>query len=327
MEIILNKIKDYCLKHKIKKVYLCLTGGEVLLLGKEYLTSFFQLAQQILEQVKIKVKFSIQTNLSLMNQEYISILKNFSVSVGTSFDVFGGLRRFKNGKTADQAIIEKMILMLKNGIHFSGIVVVTTKNYKKGAGIYSFYNKIYTDFHSLKLHPWSKDYCPQLMVSPRQYVEYLKTVVQKYLRVKSNIKLGDIDSYVNLLTKGPGTAYLCSFSKNCIKNGTFIENNGDIYPCCSLRYKDLYLGNILRDSLEEIYSSPVLTRLKERRKSVEEKCKGCRYAKICSGGCMAYAYGEGDILSPSKTGCAINKVMFDFIGRKLRNRGRKLVVA
>jgi uncharacterized protein len=327
MKIILKRIKAYARKNKINKVCLSYTGGEILTLGDNRLASLFKLSYRVFDKSKIKIKLNIQTNLTLVNEKYIELLKKYRVSVGTSFDVYGGERRFRNGESADPAIIDKMIMMLKARLRFGAIAVITRSNFKKGTAIYDFYKNITTGFHTLKLHPWAEKYCKEKIIDVKEYTRCLKDIARKHLERRwPKIPVSSIDAYIDLLRKGPGPGGLCMFSKDCLGSNVFIENNGDVYPCCSLRYKELYLGNILRIPLEEILGSPILTRLKKRHESIMKECQGCPYLEICNGGCMAYSYLEGNILRRSPSYCAINRAMFKYIGQKLKKRGEKLAV-
>jgi len=308
-------------------VDLSFTGGEVLLLGRDYLARLFQASRQTFKKTKIRLDLGIQTNLTLMDKAYIKLLKRYRAAVGISFDVFGKQRRFKGGTSIDQAIIDKMILMLQNGLRFGAITVINRSNYRKGKEIFEFFNKIGISFHTINLHPWSYQFCPQLKISERKYVEFLKAMARAYLSAKKRrIHMGIIDSYLNLLENGPGHASQCNFFKSCLGSIIFIENNGEVYPCCSLRYPELYLGNILKTPLEKILRSKVLARLSQRPARIERQCQNCRYVKICGGGCPAYSYLEGDILGRSRSACKIDKAMFKYFEEYLRRKGVKTVL-
>lgn len=327
MELILNKFRTYCLQKSIKSIIFHYTGGEVLTLGKEYLTSLFKLSRQVFEESAIETGLEIQTNLTLMDEEYIDILKKHNVTVGVSFDVAGDQRRFEKDEIVDRIIMDKMNLMFKNNLRFrEAIAVITRKNYKNASQIYDFYKKIQTNFYASKLRPWPERFCPELIISDQEYIEFLKALADRHLEQKEpKIFVSPLDSYIGLLKNGPGYEKTCLFSRNC--RFPFMEPNGDIYPCNKLRDKDLYLGNIFRDSLENILGSPILANLDRRYESIREECRGCRYLEICNGGCFVFARWEGNILGRSKSVCAVNRAMFEYIGKKLEKQGHKLYPA
>jgi radical SAM protein with 4Fe4S-binding SPASM domain len=57
--------------------------------------------------------------------------------------------------------------------------------------------------------------------------------------------------------------------------------NGDVYPCQSYFES---LGNILTDSWEKIWNSPLAEKLRKRGYA-EAKCKDCPQLQVCGGGC------------------------------------------
>jgi radical SAM protein with 4Fe4S-binding SPASM domain len=57
--------------------------------------------------------------------------------------------------------------------------------------------------------------------------------------------------------------------------------NGDVYPCQSYFES---LGNILTESWEKIWNSPLAVKLR-KREYAEPKCKDCPQLQVCGGGC------------------------------------------
>jgi radical SAM protein with 4Fe4S-binding SPASM domain len=107
---------------------------------------------------------------------------------------------------------------------------------------------------------------------------------------------------------GAGRLYCC------------LEPNGDIKPCVFFpTNKDTVLGNILRDSFEEIWDNhPLLWRLRVRESLADYKVNGktvgcgrCEDKYIC-GGCRAraYSYFNGNVTTPD-IGCVHNKPLWE----------------
>jgi len=326
-EIILCKIKRYALENKIERLDLGFTGGEVLLLGKTYLQNLFKLCQEILGDGRFKIRIYLQTNLTLVDEDFVKIFKDYKVAVDTSHDVVGEQRVNIAGGSVDKKIIDKIILMFKNDIRLVGSIVVINKyNYDRMRDIYDFYSQIATDFHTLHLDPASFRFYPKLTV--KKYIKALKDLSRIYL-FDSNPKISvqNIDSYVRLLKNGPGGHVLCTFSRNCLDGHLYIENNGDVYPCDSLRYREFYMGNLLKMSIDELRRSKVLRKLSKRNHKIKKECGSCNYLSICNGGCMVLSYHEhGDPLRRSKFDCEVNRKMFPYLGRILKKRGCKLAV-
>jgi len=114
---------------------------------------------------------------------------------------------------------------------------------------------------------------------------------------------------------GAGRLYCC------------LEPNGDIKPCVFFQTgKDTVLGNMLKDSFEDIWdNNPLLWKLRTRE-TLEDYlvngkqigCAGCPDKYIC-GGCRAraYSYFDGNVNSPD-IGCIHNKALWKILTRNER---------
>lgn len=92
----------------------------------------------------------------------------------------------------------------------------------------------------------------------------------------------------------------------CMGMKLAVRHDGAVSPCNMLT--DLHLGNILTDSLAEIWRShPILEAMRERSKirlrDIEE-CSDCPYADYCTGNCPATRYAEtGNLNLPNVSDC------------------------
>ena len=88
-----------------------------------------------------------------------------------------------------------------------------------------------------------------------------------------------------------------------------VDSQGNVYPCQSFHFAEFRLGNILSQTLEEIYNSQVTTMLRVSN-DVEYKatCRECNLKYICAGGCIANTYVlEWIILNHPQTMCPYYK--------------------
>ena len=325
--LILRRVKTYAIKEGIQELQLAFTGGEFLMLGPQYLGRLLALSRRTFRGAEIDLQIVIQTNLTLLNAEYIRIFKKYKVSVGSSYDVIGGLRRFQNGLPIDKIMLDKIISLFRAKMRFYGIAVITKSNYRQAKSLHRFYKDIYSDFHVLPLDAASEKYCPQEKISVKQYIQALKTMAREQLKGKKVISVSTVDGYAELLWKGPGAGGSCLFSKQCLGRRIFIQNDGEVYPCDCLRGDKFRLGNIFKDPLEKMLSRPILSKLKGRQAYIDKQCQGCKYLPLCNGGCMISAYEEdGNILKRSRRWCRINRAMFKYVGKLLKRRREKLFI-
>jgi len=91
---------------------------------------------------------------------------------------------------------------------------------------------------------------------------------------------------------------------NCGLKSTLlsIEANGDVYPCSALHVPEMLLGNIHRESLEEIYKKESSVCCPGTVDEMDD-CKDCRVRYFCGGGCRALAYYINRNLQADEPNC------------------------
>ena len=125
-----------------------------------------------------------------------------------------------------------------------------------------------------------------------------------------NIELANKISNRSEIHSTPSCNLECRKACGAGKKMISVSANGDVYPCHMLHRDELYMGNILEDSLESIlFSSGNL--LKDFTVDNKKKCKECKYKYLCGGGCNARAYLEtGDFKNTDST-CIISKASLE----------------
>jgi radical SAM protein with 4Fe4S-binding SPASM domain len=150
--------------------------------------------------------------------------------------------------------------------------------------------------------------CPQYASVTKELSHSVgaKFMVQAHYAAKKGV-----ENVANFLGGcGAGRLYCC------------LEPNGDVKPCVFFQTgADTVLGNILKDSFEQIWDThPLLWKLRTRGDledyTVDGKkagCGGCPDKYIC-GGCRAraYSYLKGNVKGPD-VGCVHNKLLWEKI--------------
>lgn len=120
----------------------------------------------------------------------------------------------------------------------------------------------------------------------------------------------------------------CRFSLDCFDFSPLIHPDGSAHPCQGLQDREFCIGNLLTQSMDEIYSqdNPLVKKfarkVAERKRILQtDKCKQCALNDICGKGCVAEALYEGDFYGPAAD-CGMRK--YDFMQRVLANREKIL---
>ncbi|MFI6323629.1 StsB family radical SAM/SPASM domain sactipeptide maturase [Nonomuraea sp. NPDC050556] len=110
---------------------------------------------------------------------------------------------------------------------------------------------------------------------------------------------------------GPKPLTRCSVRANCGMGGNeiYVNSLGDVYPCKLVTGRAHYAGNVRRQTLAEVFASPVLSGM--RNSSVfggdyHADCAKCYIKASCGGGCRAAHMSESlDLRRNSRHQCRI----------------------
>lgn len=120
-------IENYTLNtNPTNKVTIVLHGGEPLLIGYNKLKQFIEYAVTCFNKYNILLSLSIQTNGSLLNQQFIDLFNNNHVAIGISYDIIN-THRFHN-EEVNNNIAHTIESLTKQNIDFGIISVITNDN-------------------------------------------------------------------------------------------------------------------------------------------------------------------------------------------------------
>ena len=277
-------------------------GGEPTLMG----TDFFRLAARLQRKYHIGntiVSNGIQTNATLVDREMASCLAEHDFLVGGSLDGPAGghdsHRRTDHGQPSHSRVMRGINYLKEYGAEFNILTVVSRSNVRQPGEIYhylrdqGFFFQQYipcVEFdgegeplpYSITAEEWGSFLCGI-------YDEWIGTDARRV-----SVRL--FDCVLMYLTSG--RHYLCPMERDC-RNYFVVEHNGDIYPCDFFVEEELKLGNIQRDTWEEMWNSRIYKEFGSRKSSWNPECAACEFLPLCAGDCLKHReWGKGpDTLS------------------------------
>lgn len=268
-------------------------GGEPLVWGYENFKSVFEFIEN--EFRGCNYRHSIQTNLSLIDERYIELFKQYRVSVSFSLDgtkdIHDSQRVDKAGQPTFDRILSQYSLCKEHGINPSCIVVATKKHIGRIAELYEFMANKGINF---KLNPIfcageAENVDDEYGLTALEYAKMSIELFDLWYNDKSrridNQKFVDIASAI--IT---GQTSLCVFSPNCQNDVFALSPYGEVFPCgrfCDISLKDYSYGNIKDSTLKEILAKRSSTEIYKREQYIKNsECALCRYYSICHGGCL-----------------------------------------
>ena len=269
----------------------------------------------------------IQTNGTLLNDEFCTFLKENNFLVGLSIDgppkLHNAYRVDKKGLPTYDKVINGLNLLKKHQIEFNTITVVNKVNSKKPIEVYEFLKKIGSTFiqfiplverlpnEEAKILGFDLAMPPKVdedvklpvtewSVEPKQYGEFLSTIFDKWVKEdvgKVFVQLFDValGNWSGLQSGG-----ICVFSENC-GSAVALEHDGTVYSCDHYVYPYYRLGNISTDSLGDMITSDKQVSFGcNKSKTLPVYCRNCEVKFACHGECPKHRFirtpdGEGGL--------------------------------
>ena len=128
-KITFERFNEYLLEFPNEEICVIWHGGEPCMAG----INLYKLALQYLEEIcsttRDRIRFAIQSNITMMTQEFIDIFKEMGIyTVGTSYEPIHGVRgigKRRDSKLYNKKFFEGVNLLEKNGMTWGFIYVVT----------------------------------------------------------------------------------------------------------------------------------------------------------------------------------------------------------
>ena len=313
-------VRDFCCLRGIRSIKIIWHGGEPLLMGHRFFRQIIDFYNSLFIDAGIAVKNVIQTNATLIDQEYISIFRDyFNSSIGFSFDYQSGCRCFPDGRDASELILRKALWTKENGVGAGAIMVCSKRNVGKIEELFAFMAK--NDI-SFKFSRPFLPYCPSERassciqnVTDEEYVECVCQLVDIALRQKTP-RLARLcttaQDYISAFLLDKISA--CAQKGTCSMSHLSIGPHGDIYPCGRFSNNIFRVGNYWSDTPKDVMQN--LGELCRNYEGRDAKCQTCQFIKLCKGGCTFLR-----VTGCHEAECWVNSHIWEYISSQMAKLG------
>lgn len=292
----LEKLIQNVFSNVTKSASFLFQGGEPTLRGVEFFYEFHRLIDYY-NKDNINVGFAIQTNGALIDDNWLNLFEKYNYLVGISLDGIKSSNEFRinqNGDNVFDKVIENLDELKKRNIDFNILTVINSKVARSAKEIYNFYKE--NDIYFMQFIPLidsfdnkRKDYS----LSEKDYGVFLDELFNLWYEdiIKKDIR--SIRYFENLIMILMGrNPESCDMTGHCSIN-LIVEADGSVYPCDFYVIDRWKLGNIKDKSIIDILFSKKSYEFIKRSSELNNKCKNCKYLKICRSGCYRYKDNRG----------------------------------
>lgn len=234
-ESIISQAISLCKKNNKRKLTLIWHGGEPLLWGIENFRSIFAFTKHIADVICIR--HCLQTNLSLINDEYIELFKKYDVKIGFSLDgpkeINDRYRKRIDGSGSFDTIIRNLYKCRDAGLNVGAIIVASSVLKNRIPELYRFIceHKLNFKFNPLFIAGEASN-CQGLSLTSLEYAQMSNELFDLWFFDKEHhIKESTFEDIASTFLTEHKITKGCMFSRNCQDNFLAISPRGDVFPC------------------------------------------------------------------------------------------------
>lgn len=303
-------INNYVASQPTPEVAFVWQGGEPTLLGIDFFKKMIDLQKPFAGHKK--VSNALQTNGTLLTDEWCSFLKKNNFMVGISLDgpkeIHDRYRRDRAGNGSFDKVMRGLKLLQKHGLDYNVLASVAYDTANYPLEIYRFFKDQGIEFiqfapiverlpdlisrkHGLRLAgpaaldreeeqtgvtPWTVD--------AEAYGDFLIAIYEEWVRHDvGKIFVMNFEWALNAWIGN--SSPVCIHAKTCGRS-LVMEHNGDVYACDHSVYPQYRLGNITTDSLDDMAEKSLRSGFGVNKESALPRwCRECEVLAACQGGC------------------------------------------
>lgn len=315
-EVLEEFIRQYIQEQTGDEIIFSWQGGEPTLAGIDFFKKIAAFERKYMGG-KI-IHNDLQTNGTLLDEEWCGFLKEHNFLVGLSIDGPAELhdkhRVTKRGKPTFTKVMRAVELLQKHDVPFNALVTLNYDNAKHPLDVYRFIRDEVKPraiqlnacveaktFKEVAPPYWDSIEFPTLgdeaakpgtplsvvydwSVDPDDYGLFLCKVFDEWYQ--NDIGRTYVYNFECALAQQMGIyGYMCVFGKICGK-GVAIEHDGEIYSCDHFVYPKYHLGNIKARSLSATVFSQQQKKFGfDKKYGLPQYCRDCEYLFMCHGEC------------------------------------------
>lgn len=279
---IIKQCCSYNMRKNHKYLHIIFHGGEPLLWGKERFYEILQYERECMEEnPDLEIFNSIQTNGSLIDDEWIHIFHQGDFDVGISIDGPEPVNFHKSDRVEDALSVLRNIRKLSASGCKYGVLSVITDYHTDAKAYYDFL--VENDIHSVGLC-----FCydtPENSVNNTTLSKFLTELFNLYFFGSYRLRIREFDNPIKKYISNNVISCQNSERKNC-GNYFSITGNGDVVFCDSYSLSNSPIGNITNSTIQDIIDHESYQSIcADAKNFYSQRCLSCNVKVMCGGGC------------------------------------------
>jgi uncharacterized protein len=289
-------LRQYIEAQRVPRVTIAWQGGEPTLMGPGFFRHSVELAEQY-RRPGMQLSYTIQTNGTLLDDEWCAFFKEHNFLVGISIDgpryLHDAYRVDRRGRGTFDRVMAGLSCLQEHGVEYNILCTVHAANESHPLETYRFFRDE-AEAQFLQFIPiverenaagfQERTRVTDRSVNPAQWGRFLCTVFDEWVR--RDVGRVFVQHFDTALAAWAGhPPGLCTFAPTC-GAAVALEHNGDLYSCDHFVDPDHLLGNILETPLADLVASEEQQQFgRDKRDALPGYCRECPVLFACRGGC------------------------------------------
>ncbi|MFI4935703.1 MAG: radical SAM protein [Caulobacterales bacterium] len=303
-------------------------GGEPMMIPIEFYHDVARIQAEVLEGVEFKYINAVQTNLTVLTDRHLALLKSgFFNDIGVSFDVYGDQRVDTRGRLKTDTVLNNLQKLIDNQIGFGAIAVLARNTLPYVNEIYRYFDSLNINHRFLAYYRGVDD--DQVQRNGIDFDELVgahKSIFREWLASETATPVDPIDDYVQFAVRHVSQAPVEPYDVSEQERVFIVDVNGDVFNVMESYDPEFCYGNLFSQPLTEIAASDGRRRANAQSKArMRSLCGSCRYLGACPG---VFANNASDLewdLTKAR-GCPIVPVLDDMVGAFEQTNLRDLIL-
>lgn len=278
---------------------------------------------------------SFQTNATLINEQWVNLIKRYQIKLGISLDgpafLHDRQRVTRSGKGTHAGVLRGVEILQAHDVPFSVIAVLTDFALDYPDKFFDFYRNLGIDNVGFNIDEIEGIHTSTSFArnnAVERYKFFLTRLLQLSDQHQGAVKFREVWTNLRTITLGTDEPYNTTNQPLRILNvdarGNFSTFCPELVAASSEKYSNFVMGNILRDSLADLAANPVFQLVHREIEDGVALCKStCAYWNFCGGGAPSnkfFEHGRFDVAET--TTCRIHKqatidVLVEYLEEKL----------
>lgn len=314
-ELLETYIKQLLESHRVPEVTVSWQGGEPTLMGVDFYRRSIEHVEKFKRPEQV-VSYTIQTNGTLLDDEWCAFFKEHNFLIGLSVDgpreIHNTYRRDKGGRGSFDRVMRGYEYLKAHHVDVNILSTVHAANGDHPLEVYRFFrDELGAQFiqfipiverataetlplankgwgqagaRERALYTQEGHMVTQRSIKPKQYGSFLIEIFEEWARRDVGevyVQLFDV-SLANWVGAPAG---ICVFQETC-GQALALEHNGDLYSCDHFVEPRYLLGNIQETHMVELVASDRQRKFgRDKRDTLPGTCRECEVRFACHGGC------------------------------------------